>query len=217
MKLFKLIEQLRDVYKKVFEKIKVENERYREAGEKHEKNKAVYSAKAIRDEYDNMREEHVNNMNAILKEVKEAVANVRAEYEKEAQAEYQPKGEALNADDVALLNSGIVLSSDEVERMAMKYADNITMLRVIENHVKKSDIQVGTETKCMFLRAGKMLDVSMQAFDAFVKKAKLVVDLMRYNNATNEIFVKCNAKIGQYVEEYKNNMKTGIMENEDRT
>lgn len=214
MKLLKLIEQLRDAYKNAYTKIKAELERHKEAEKAHNVNAKKYNLQTIREEADKIRKEHKDNMNAIVKEVKETVAKVRAEYEKEAQAEYQPKGEALIAEDVALFNSGILLSADEVARMAQKYADNSTMLRVLENYVRNNKIAVGAEVNSAFLKAGRMLEVAMRAFDIFENNAKRTLELMTYNEPNNDIFTKCNEYIERYVEDYKNEMQTGITESE---
>lgn len=215
MKLLKLIEQLKDAFVNAYAKIKAELERNKAEESKFNAEKTKYNPQTIREESDRIKKEHRDNMNAIVKEVKETVARMRVEYEKEAQEEYQPKGAALNAEDVALLNSGILLSSDEVARMAQKYADNSTMLRVLENYVRNNKIAVDAEVNSAFLKAGRMLETAMRAFDIFATKAQRVLELMSYNDpSNNEIFTKSNDRIAQYVEEYKNEMQTGITESE---
>lgn len=215
MKLLKFIEQLKDAFVNAYAKIKAELERNKAEESKFNAEKTKYNPQTIREESDRIKKEHRDNMNAIVKEVKETVARMRVEYEKEAQEEYQPKGAALNAEDVALLNSGILLSSDEVARMAQKYADNSTMLRVLENYVRNNKIAVDAEVNIAFLKAGRMLETAMRAFDIFTTKAQRVLELMSYNDpSNNEIFTKSNDRIAQYVEEYKNEMQTGITESE---
>lgn len=214
MKLLKLIEQLRDAYKNAYAKMKAEQERHKAEESKFNAEKSKYNPQTIREESDRIKKEHRDNMNAIAREVKETVARVRVEYEREAQEEYQPKGAALNAEDVALLNSGILLSADEVARMAQKYADNSTMLRVLENYVRNNKIAVNAEVNSAFLKAGRMLETAMLAFDIFESKAKRTLELMTYNEPNNDIFTKCNEHIAHYVEEYKNEMQTGITESE---
>lgn len=215
MKLLKLIEQLKDAFVNAYAKIKAELERNKAEESKFNAEKSKYNPQTIREESDRIKKEHRDNMNAIAKEVKETTARLRVEYEKEAQEEYQPKGAALNAEDVALLNSGILLSADEVARMAQKYADNSTMLRVLENYVRNNKIAVDAEVNSAFLKAGRMLETAMRAFDIFATKAQRVLELMSYNDpSNNEIFTKSNDRIAQYVEEYKNEMQTGIAESE---
>lgn len=215
MKLLKLIEQLKDAFVNAYAKIKAELERNKAEESKFNAEKSKYNPQTIREESDRIKKEHRDNMNAIAKEVKETTARLRVEYEKESQEEYQPKGAALNAEDVALLNSGILLSADEVARMAQKYADNSTMLRVLENYVRNNKIAVDAEVNSAFLKAGRMLETAMRAFDIFATKAQRVLELMSYNDpSNNEIFTKSNDRIAQYVEEYKNEMQTGIAESE---
>ena len=216
MKLLKLIEQLKDAFVNAYAKIKAELERNKAEESKFNAEKSKYNLQTIREESDRIKKEHRDNMNAIVKEVKETVARMRVEYEKEAQEEYQPKGAALNAEDVALLNSGILLSSDEVARMAQKYADNSTMLRVLENYVRNNKIAVDTEVNNAFFKAGRMIETAMRAFDIFATNAQRVLELMSYNDpSNNEIFTKSNDRIAQYLEEYKSNMQTGIAESEE--
>lgn len=214
MKLLKFIEQLRDAYKNAYAKMKAEQERHKAEESKFNAEKSKYNPQTIREESDRIKEEHKQNINAIVREVKETVAKMRVDYEKAAQAEYQPKGEELNANDVALLNSGISFSAEEVERFAQKYADNSTMLRVLDTYVRNNKVATTPETKGMLLRASRMLEVAMRAFDVFECKAKRTLELMTYNDPSNDIFTKCNERIAHYVEEYKNEMQTGITESE---
>ena len=214
MKLVKLIEQLKDVYKSAYTKMKAEQERHKAEESKFNAEKSKYNSQTIRKESDRIRENHKQIANAIDREVKDTVAKMRVDYEKAAQAEYQPKGEELNTNDVALLNSGISFSAEELGRFAQKYADNSTMLRVLDAYVKNNKVAITVKTKGMLIRASTMLETAMRAFDEFVSKANMTVDLMRYNDPTNGTFTKCNEKIEQYVEEYKNQMQTGIYEKE---
>lgn len=207
MGLLKHIEQVKEAYKKAYAGMKDEQRRNYLEELKFNAEKVKYNAKTIKEESDRIRTEHRTTMNAIAKEVKETVARVRAVYEKEAKAEYQPKGDALIAEDVALFNSGILLSKEEVARMARKYADNSTMMRVLENYVATNKIGVDAEVSGAFLKAERMNENAMRAFDAFEKKAQATLDLMAYNEPNNEIFTRCNDKIVEYVEEYKNEMQ----------
>ena len=207
MGLLKHIEQLKEAYKKAYAGMKDEQRRHKQEELKFNAEKAKYNAKTIKDEADRISTEHRTNMNAIAKEVKETVARVRAVYEEEAKAEYQPKGDALIAEDVALFNSGILLSKEEVARMARKYADNSTMMRVLENYVTTNKIGVGAEVSGAFLKAERMNENAMRAFDVFEIKARRTLELMTYNEPNNEIFTRCNEKIVQYVKEYKNEMQ----------
>ena len=207
MGLLKHIEQVKEAYKKAYAGMKDEQRRHYLEELKFNAEKAKYNAKTIIDEERRISTEHRINMNTIAKEVKETVARVRAVYEEEAKAEYQPKGDALIAEDVALFNSGILLSKEEVARMARKYADNSTMMRVLENYVASNKIRVGAEVEGAFLKAGRMNENAMRAFDVFEKKANATLNLMTYNEQNNEIFTRCNDKIVEYVEEYKNEMQ----------
>ena len=207
MGLLKHIEQLKEAYKKAYAGMKDEQRRHHLEELKFNAEKSKYNVKTIIDEERRISTEHRTNMNAIAKEVKETVARVRAVYEEEAKAEYQPKGDALIAEDVALFNSGILLSKEEVARMARKYADNSTMMRVLENYVATNKIGVGAEVSGAFLKAERMNENAMRAFDVFETKARRTLDLMTYNEPNNEIFTRCNEKIVQYVEEYKNEMQ----------
>ena len=207
MKLLKYIEQLCCAYKNTFVKMQAEQERNKEEESKLNALKPKYNSETIDKESERIKNEHEQNMNAIIADIKETVKNVRVQYEEAMHKEYEPKGEELNADDVALFNSGIKFTREEIENYAKKYADNRTMLRVLESYVNKGELEVNTTTKLMFEKNNALNEIAMNAFEVFAHKSKSTIELMTYNAPNNELFAKCNDYVMRYVEEYKREMQ----------
>jgi hypothetical protein len=67
----------------------------------------------------------------LLKDTKDKISKVGAEFEADLRNFYFPNGARLNNDIVQLFNSGIILEKSELEIMAEEYRSNPTMLRLI--------------------------------------------------------------------------------------
>lgn len=208
MKLLKRIEQLNEAYKAAFEKIKVENNRHNEAKAVLNANKQKYNDATIREESEKIKKDHSANINAIKGEYAEVVARIREEHEKEAFLEFTPNGAALNAEDVALFKSGIVLSAEEVEHYAKKYADNVTMLRVVKGYARDYEIETSAEINKTFRQAEGKFDIAKEAFERVVAKSQAAMQAVILNEANfDEVHAKFIDKAAQYIEEYKTEMQ----------
>ena len=165
----------------------------------------------MQDEAEEIRSEHAKNNKAILATLRVEREAIAAEFEKEVLTAYQPTGAAINEDDVLLLNSGIILSSNEVDNLVDKYLNNATMLRVVESYVVQNGIEASTRAKHEFNHANSEGDFAREAFKVFAMNAEHQIGLMQYTSATNDIFDKCNARL----EEYCNTFKTKLHLNKE--
>lgn len=210
----KVVERLCESYKDAYARIRDEVVRHANAEKDFKEKSKLYSTTAIRDGEKEIRQEHEKNVAEIKKQIREARETARKEFEGAVRDACMPKAEDLNASDVTLLNSGIVLSKEEVERMAQRHEGNATMMRVIETYVQKNGIEVAVPVKNKFLAANKTVELATDAFNVFDSRANASVGLMWYNDVNNETFDKCNARIAQYAEDFSNAIGGGSQESE---
>ncbi|MGN0378784.1 MAG: hypothetical protein ACI4EU_04280 [Butyrivibrio sp.] len=144
------------------------------------------------------------SINEILSE---EVGKAKEAYLKTLYAYYQPSGNALVEDDVKLLNSGIILSSDEIERMVANNADNTTMIRLIEQYKTKNRIKVSQEVEVAFVRAKKAGQVEERAFNTFTQLAGNAVRMALQGLSGTESYIKCADKLEEYVADTEKTLK----------
>lgn len=109
-----------------------------------------------------------------------AVANCRAAiqkqkdgYMKEVHDYYTPDGSKIDLNGMNLIKAGFAMTEDEFVHMVIKYADNVTMLRIIEKYAVESkmiDTIRNRHMKCAaaFVRAKKAGEKEEKIFDTFV-------------------------------------------------
>lgn len=206
MNFVKLIEQLKDSFVKAYKALYEEMRRHESAEATHRSHAAKWTAKAMQDEAEEIRSEHTKNNKAILATLRVEREAIEAEFEKEVLKAYQPTGAAINEDDVLLLNSGIILSSNEIDNLVDKYLNNSTMLRVVESYAIQNGIETSTRAKHEFNHANSEGDFAREAFKVFATNAEHQIGLMQYTSATNDIFDKCNARLEEYCNTFKTKM-----------
>lgn len=203
MNFVKLIEQLKESFVKAYKALYEEMRRHESAEATHRSHAAKWTTKAMRDEAEEIKAEHTKNNKAILATLEAEKKAIAAEFEKEVLTAYQPTGAAINEDDVLLLNSGIILSSNEVDNLVDKYLNNATMLRVVESYVVQNGIEASARAKHEFNHANSEGDFAREAFKVFATNAEHQIGLMQYTSATNDIFDKCNARLEEYCNTFK--------------
>lgn len=143
--------------------------------------------------------EYKQKLSKINAELTEDIEKVGEAYLKTLYDYYQPSGNALVDDDVKLLNSGIILSGDEVEHMVAKNADNTTMLRLIDQYRIKNKIKVSQDVENAFIRAGKAGEAEKHAFITFTQLAGNCVKIALQGMAGSETYIRCADKIEEYI------------------
>lgn len=151
--------------------------------------------------------EYKQKLSKINAELTEEIEKVGEAYLKTLYAYYQPSGDAIIDDDVKLLNSGIILSGDEVERMVAKNADNTTMLRLIGQYRINNKIKVSQDVENAFIRAGKAGEAEKHAFITFTQLAGNCVRMALQGMAGSGSYIKCADKLEEYIEETETKLK----------
>lgn len=80
--------------------------------------------------------------NRVITKGRSAVYGEIDDFKKNVKQSYTLDGEQLHPD-AALLNSGLALSFDDLERLMDKHKGNHTMERLLHEYAKKNDIHVG--------------------------------------------------------------------------
>ena len=206
MNFLKLIEQLKESFVKAYKALNEEMRRHESAEETHRSHAAKWTVKAMEDEAKEIRAEHEKNTRSILVALSNDKETIAGEFEKEVLVAYQPSGAAIDEDDVLLLNSGIILTGNEIENLVKKHINNTTMLRIIEGYVVQNEIETSHKIKSEFLHANSEGEFARNAFKEFVSAADFQLELMKYTSAKNDIFGKCNERLEDYFNTFKNKM-----------
>ena len=86
-------------------------------------------------------EEYRTGVRRIQEGVKKKVFEVREDFEKHLSDFYKPDGKLLDEDIVRLLNSGIRLSTDEINDLFKANTHNPTMLRLLSDFCDKQGVE----------------------------------------------------------------------------
>lgn len=125
-------------------------------------------------------QEHQKAVDKFNTDTQTAVANCRAAiqkqrdgYMKEVHDYYTPDGSKIDLNDMNLIKADFAMTEDEFVSMVIKYADNTTMLRIIEKYADKfkmTDTIRNKDMKCAvaLVRAKKAGKTEEKIFDNFV-------------------------------------------------
>lgn len=84
------------------------------------------------------------------------IGEIKFNYEQEVKDAFRPSGSAIDADDSAILNSGINLTDSEIVDMVMRYSENYTMIRLIASYLdrahRKIDALNSTDVQRLIVR-----------------------------------------------------------------
>lgn len=99
--------------------------------------KQVYTKEYVEREISTLKEER----SRIVREGKEKVTQMADDYRARIREEFMPKPEDITADG-ALFTSGIILTESQLETLADRYADNMTMTQLIFDHAESRGIHL---------------------------------------------------------------------------
>lgn len=173
------IKDLQDVYKTAAQK----RENLRTAHEKaveewnvanRDSSLSEYARTSAKMKYLEAEETYKDAVKNLQNKTNDDILTIRHEFEKHINSFYAADGEKLDDDTVRLLNSGLVLRKDEVERIVSRYLDNPTMIRLVEDYCSKHKIASDLIITCWFSvkSAGK---IERKIFDNLAKLINNVV------------------------------------------
>lgn len=121
------------------------------------------------------KEKYKEEMINLEKEVKACIEEIESEFETHLKDHYLPSGKNLDSELVALLNSGIVLRSHEIDTIADAHKSNPTMLRLISDYTKNKKIEVNNYSNLLF---GLAEGHGREERKTFSGGAKVVLDVV---------------------------------------
>ena len=203
MNLDKYIDQALVHYKSAYSKLDAWERERQAATAEFQKEAQRLTREAAVEENARLVREFREKREAIVNELKEAVAAVEAEYMQEVKAFYAPNGAAISAEDQALLASGI-LSVEEVSEMILKHAENPTMERIIKKYVNENHIEnLPVEAAKALYRATYGGESEQRIFNNFKQLVYTPVSMANEGLAGTETFMACALKADEYAKDIK--------------
>lgn len=140
------ITDLQAVYKKAANKretLRVSHDKAVEEWNKIKRDKSVgeYRLTSAKMKYLEAEEAYKNAVKDLQNKTSDDILTIRQEFENHIDSFYDANGAKLDDDTVRLLNSGLVLRKEEVERIVSCYPDNPTMIRLVEDYCSKHKIE----------------------------------------------------------------------------
>ena len=143
--------------------------------DKLKKDSKKYTKDGMYEAHSKIVEQFNNDITAAVDTCKGVIAEQKAAYMAVVNEYYRPDGAKIDSDDMALLNSGIILQNDEIFDMIKKHRDNVTMLRVIGQYATEHKIitKIPAELGVVLKKATTGGNSEEKAFDRFIHFAAM--------------------------------------------
>lgn len=198
MNLDRYIDKALEHYKSAYGKLDDLVREEKAAKEAYKKESQRLTNEAAREMYEGIVKDFRTKREAITKELNDSVATIEAEYLREVKAFYTPNGADINAEDQALLASGI-LSVDEVAEMILRHAENPTMQRVIKKYVGDNHIDnLPGEAAVALNKANMGGEAEQRIFNKFKQLVNTPVALANEGYGGTEGFMTSALKADDY-------------------
>lgn len=112
-------------------------------------------------------EQFKENLKEIYDQAAEDLKEVQKSFQEHLDNFFMPSGADIDEDDMRLFNS-LVLSPEECEKFALKYSGNVTMLRILNEYMKKRKGLEESNTRYYIQHI--MLNTSKKKYEDTVKK-----------------------------------------------
>ena len=147
---------------------------------------------ARKTEYLLANEEYDNSCNEIYNDLKQKLAILKSEFRIYLKGFYEVTPDRIDNNTIALLNSGIDISEEEIDSLLFKYRFNTTMIRIVVNYA----IENKKETKLLTtyrLGATSNGTSEMKAFERF---EHFCMNAVATNNAVRRANAGCLDRLG---------------------
>lgn len=203
MNLEKYIDEGVKLYDSIYSKLDAWSKAKQAARAKLKAEAVRLTQEAANEEHDKFVKEYEEKLSAILSELDSGLSEIEGKYLQEVNGFYSLDGSAINAEDKALLEAGI-LTVDEVISMVYKYADNPTKERIIKKYTEENHIQnLPTDAVKALLRAASGGDKEKFVFTKFKQLMGTPVSMAEQDMAGTDAFANTVKKAGEYAEECK--------------
>lgn len=147
---------------------------------------------ARKTEYLLANEEYDNSCIGIYNDLKQKLTALKSEFHIHLKGFYAVTPDRIDNNTIALLNSGIDVSEEEIDRLLFKYRFNTTMIRMISSYAKKN--KKGTNLLTAYTLAVKSGGkAEMNAFNRFMG---FCTDSVSTNNAVRRANASCLDRLG---------------------
>lgn len=173
MELEKYIKATKDIIWNAYSEIEAALMERDEELERQKKAHWQYSKEKADMEYQKAIDKFNTDTQTAVINCRTAIQKQRDGYMKEVHDYYTPDGSKIDLNDMNLIKAGFAMTEDEFVNMVIKYADNTTMLRIIEKYAVESkmiDTIRNRHMKCAaaLVRAKKAGEKEEKIFDTFV-------------------------------------------------
>lgn len=203
MNLEKYIDEAGKHYQSAYAKLEVWDKEKQVARNKLKAEAVRLTPEAATEENEKYVREYAEKLQAILDELKAGLDEVESRYTQEVKSYYTPNGGMIDANDQALLASGI-LSDAEVIEMIYRHADNPTMLRVLKQHTERNHIQnLPTEAHRAIYQAAASGEKEMFVWGKFNQLMRTPVNMADSGLAHTDAFANTVLRSDDYIKDCK--------------
>lgn len=200
MELEKYIKATKEIIWNAYSEIEAALMERDEELERQKKAHWQYSKEKADQEYQKAVDKFNTDTQTAVANCRTAIQKQKDGYMKEVHDYYTPDGSKINLNDMNLIKVGFAMTEDEFVNMVIKYADNTTMLRIIEKYAVESkmlDTIRNKHMKCAsaLVRAKKAGEKEEKIFDTFVH---LSCEGMRH---PNEHYTMFQSRLDDYEED----------------
>lgn len=173
MELEKYIKATKEIIWNAYSEIEAALMEHDEELERQKKAHWQYSKEKADQEYQKAVDKFNTDTQTAVANCRAAIKKQRDGYMKEVHDYYTPDGSKIDLNDMNLIKADFAMTEDEFVSMVIKYADNTTMLRIIEKYADKfkmTDTIRNKDMKCAvaLVRAKKAGKTEEKIFDNFV-------------------------------------------------
>ena len=173
MELEKYIKATKEIIWNAYSEIEAALMEHDEELERQKKAHWQYSKEKADQEYQKAVDKFNTDTQTAVANCRAAIQKQRDGYMKEVHDYYTPDGSKIDLNDMNLIKADFAMTEDEFVSMVIKYADNTTMLRIIEKYADKfkmTDTIRNKDMKCAvaLVRAKKAGKTEEKIFDNFV-------------------------------------------------
>lgn len=201
MNLEKHIDALVTAYKSTYKKIDEWQNAKTTEGEAVKQRSYKLTREAASEENAEFHRKYQERFAAILEMHKAEVEKVKEAYYQEVDEFYMAKGTDIDAADKLLLDSGI-MTTEEFERLAIKYAENVTMLRIMKKYLSNYEA-LETDIQRIFLCAIKDGEKEKSVFLALMQYLDAPIGMAKHGYTSRDIILNTMLNADDYAKNAK--------------
>ena len=202
MNLEKHIDAATAIYKETYNKLDKWQRAKTAEGEEVKQRSYRLTREAANEEHTAYIAKYNGQLEEIISQHKAELEKVEATYLQEVADYYRPDGAAIDQNNIALLESGI-LTTKEFEEMAVKHAENATMLRIMDKYISRHSPELDMRIKAALFNANKAGEKEKTVLKSFEQILNAPIAMAQQGLAGSEVFMDTALKADEYAEQKK--------------